>query len=232
MRRERARISGISGPGSSISTTRFIPPTAISSPSRRADDGVRAGSSRPRFPGGPRSPEGLLPRPWDDVERVDAASTAIDPEDFSPSVHDIDLSVLQPDPSLASALARLPGRRFVFTNGCRNHADTRAGAAEAASPVRRNLGHPHDRLSPEARSARLSRRSARNRTWRADESAMFEDVARNLVPAHALGLTTVWLKNGSAWSKQGPEFPVAGTRANPLRDRRPSAISPQHQDLT
>jgi putative hydrolase of the HAD superfamily len=38
---------------------------------------------------------------------------------------------------------------------------------------------------------------------------MFEDIARNLVPAHALGLTTVWLKNGSAWSKQGPLYPVA-----------------------
>ena len=40
-------------------------------------------------------------------------------------------------------------------------------------------------------------------------AAMFEDVARNLVPAHALGMTTVWFKNGSEWSKQGPEFPLA-----------------------
>jgi putative hydrolase of the HAD superfamily len=38
---------------------------------------------------------------------------------------------------------------------------------------------------------------------------MFEDVARNLVPAHALGMTTVWLRNGSEWSKQGPTLPVA-----------------------
>ena len=42
----------------------------------------------------------------------------------------------------------------------------------------------------------------------ATRAAMFEDVARNLVPAHALGMTTVWLRNGSAWSKQGPEHPV------------------------
>ena len=27
---------------------------------------------------------------------------------------------------------------------------------------------------------------------------MFDDIARNLVPAHALGMTTVWLKNDSA----------------------------------
>jgi putative hydrolase of the HAD superfamily len=43
-------------------------------------------------------------------------------------------------------------------------------------------------------------------------AAMFEDVARNLVPAHELGWTTVWLRNGSVWSKQGPEHPVAESR--------------------
>src|SRR5262249_60458799 len=37
-------------------------------------------------------------------------------------VHDVALSELHPGRGLAAALARLPGRRFVFTNGCRNHA--------------------------------------------------------------------------------------------------------------
>jgi putative hydrolase of the HAD superfamily len=37
---------------------------------------------------------------------------------------------------------------------------------------------------------------------------MFEDVARNLVPAHKTGMTTVWLNNNSVWSKQGPDFPL------------------------
>src|SRR5580692_4590774 len=46
----------------------------------------------------------------------------IDPEPYLTFVHDIDLSDLAPDPALRDALTRLPGRRFVFTNGCRNHA--------------------------------------------------------------------------------------------------------------
>src|SRR5665213_1840953 len=46
----------------------------------------------------------------------------IDPEPYLDFVHDIDLSGLAPDPALRHALMRLPGRRFVFTNGCRNHA--------------------------------------------------------------------------------------------------------------
>jgi len=43
----------------------------------------------------------------------------------------------------------------------------------------------------------------------AAQGAMFDDIARNLVEAHALGWTTVWLKNGSGWSKQGPLAPIA-----------------------
>src|SRR6185312_15103691 len=46
----------------------------------------------------------------------------IDPEPYLDFVHDIDLTALLPDPALRLALTRLPGRRFVFTNGCRNHA--------------------------------------------------------------------------------------------------------------
>ena len=41
---------------------------------------------------------------------------------------------------------------------------------------------------------------------------MFEDMARNLMPAHALGMTTVWINNGASWSHQGPEFPLVARR--------------------
>ena len=37
----------------------------------------------------------------------------------------------------------LPGRRFVFTNGCRDHAARVLTQLGARSPVRRHLGHPH-----------------------------------------------------------------------------------------
>ncbi|MEI9929724.1 MAG: pyrimidine 5'-nucleotidase [Rhizomicrobium sp.] len=46
-----------------------------------------------------------------------------DPEPFLEHAHDIDLSVLAPDPVLNKTIARLPGRRFVLTNGCRNYAE-------------------------------------------------------------------------------------------------------------
>jgi len=37
---------------------------------------------------------------------------------------------------------------------------------------------------------------------------MFDDIARNLIAAHTLGMTTVWLNTGAAWSKDGPDIPV------------------------
>jgi len=132
----------------------------------------------------------------------------LDPEDYLAFVHDIDLATLAPDALLSDALARLPGKRFVFTNGCRNHA--------ARVLERLGLSHLFDaiwdiraidyRPKPDAHAYRqvLAKSGAL-----ACASAMFDDIARNLVEAHALGLTTVWLKNGSPWSSQGPLHPVA-----------------------
>ncbi|HXL99334.1 MAG TPA: pyrimidine 5'-nucleotidase [Rhizomicrobium sp.] len=135
----------------------------------------------------------------------------IEPEDYLAFVHDIDLAVLAPDPRMASGLARLPGQRFVFTNGCRNHA---ARVLEKLS-----LSHLFDAIwdirtiqyqpKPDARAYvhALALSGAQGAA-----AAMFDDIARNLVEAHALGLKTVWVRNGSDWSKQGPGHPVAEAR--------------------
>jgi putative hydrolase of the HAD superfamily len=132
----------------------------------------------------------------------------VDPDDYLGFVHDIDLSGLEPDARLRPAIARLPGRRYVFTNGCRDHAarvlDRLAlgGLFDAVWDIR-TVGY---RPKPDREAYRELLAASAVAPARA---AMFEDAARNLVPARELGLTTVWLKNGSVWSKQGPEFPAA-----------------------
>src|SRR5256885_12082536 len=42
-----------------------------------------------------------------------------------------------------------------------------------------------------------------------EQAAMFDDIARNLVPARALGMTTIWLKSDAPWGKHGPLMDVA-----------------------
>ena len=132
----------------------------------------------------------------------------IDPEPYLAFVHDLDLSNLNPDPRMAEALARLQGRRFVFTNGCRNHA--------ARILERLQMSHLFDQIwdirtidfIPKPGRAAYDAVVAEagldpNRT------AMFDDIARNLVVPHEMGMTTVWLNCQSDWSRQGPDFPVA-----------------------
>lgn len=50
----------------------------------------------------------------------------IDPDDFLEKVHDIDYTWLKPDPELGEAIKALPGRKFIFTNGNRSHAERAA----------------------------------------------------------------------------------------------------------
>lgn len=132
----------------------------------------------------------------------------VDAEDFLEDVHDIDLSALAPDLALNAAIAKLPGRRFVFTNGCGNYAARvleRIGLSALADDVWdiRTAG-----FVPKPFASAYETVVARAGIV-PERAAMFEDLARNLVPARALGMTTVWLDNGSVWSRQGPDFPVA-----------------------
>ncbi len=131
-----------------------------------------------------------------------------DPEPFLEHAHDIDLAVLAPDPTLIENIMRLPGRRFVLTNGCRNYAQRvldRLGLGATFDDIWdiRAMGY-RPKPDPAAYRALLAYNAIDPK-----KAALFEDLARNLVPAHDLGMTTIWLDNGSVWSKQGPEHPIA-----------------------
>ena len=54
------------------------------------------------------------------------ARHGIDPDDFLNKVHDIDYSWVDPNPALGDAIRALPGRKFIFTNGDRGHAERTA----------------------------------------------------------------------------------------------------------
>jgi putative hydrolase of the HAD superfamily len=132
----------------------------------------------------------------------------VDPDDFLADVHDIDFSVLKPDAALRCAIARLPGRRLVFTNSPSQHAErvlAHIGLTDEIDDIWdiRRLGYI-PKPNPEAYE-----RVVDYSPVAPEAAAFFEDLARNLVPAHAMGMTTVWLNNGSHWSHQGPGFSAA-----------------------
>lgn len=134
-------------------------------------------------------------------------SHGVDPHEFLDYVHDIDFSVLRPDPVLRGALHRLPGRRIVFTNGdvryARRVLDALgiADAFAAIHDVEAMDWHP----KPDPRAYRgLCERFGINPL-----NAFFaDDMAHNLLPAHDLGMLTLWVNNGSERGAHGasPEF--------------------------
>jgi putative hydrolase of the HAD superfamily len=128
----------------------------------------------------------------------------VDPRAFMDHVHEIDLSPVPSDPALAAALAALPGRKLVFTNGSVRHAENIlghlgiAGAFTGIFDVEACNWVP--KPDPAGYDALVHRFGVVPR-----RAAMIEDMAKNLVPAAALGMTTVWLRGTVDWAVEGAE---------------------------
>jgi putative hydrolase of the HAD superfamily len=129
---------------------------------------------------------------------------AIDPAAFLDHVHRIDLSPVPADTALAAALAALPGRKFVFTNGTVRHAENILGHLGIDAHFSGILDIADCNYVPKpnpAGYAELVRRFA----IAPRRAAMIEDMAKNLAPAAALGMTTVWLRGSIDWAREGAE---------------------------
>jgi putative hydrolase of the HAD superfamily len=120
----------------------------------------------------------------------------IEPGDYLAYVHDISMDRLEVDEALNSHIAALPGRRLIFTNGDADYAGRvldRLGLGQAFELI-------HDihacqyvpKPDPSGYDA-LCRAHDVDPT----RAAFFEDMARNLKPAKAIGMTTIWVNNGS-----------------------------------
>jgi putative hydrolase of the HAD superfamily len=111
-------------------------------------------------------------------------------DDYLAYVHQIDHSPLEPNPAMGAAIARLPGRKLILTNGSTDHVDKvlarlgLAGHFEAVFDIIAAELEPKPALQTYQKFVRLHRVDPAN-------SAMFEDLARNLVVPHELGMTTV-----------------------------------------
>lgn len=133
----------------------------------------------------------------------------IKPDEFLEFVHDIDHSVVQPDPRLAAALQRLPGRKFIFTNGSKAHAEkvaARLGITDHFEDifdiVRAGLLPKPNRETYDGFVAETGIDPSR--------AAMFEDLSRNLAVPSALGMRTVLVVPGGTAEVFHEEWEVEG----------------------
>lgn len=148
------------------------------------------------------------------------------PDEFLSHVHEIDLSPLPKTPDLADAIAALPGRKFVYTNGSRGHAER--------VTTYMGLGQVFDGQFAIEDSAFKPKPAQSSYDAFIDKfeidpgnAVFFEDLARNLAPAHAMGFVTVLVQSEKDWSHE-----PAAARPAGIGDDLPDHIDYVTRDLT
>ena len=127
------------------------------------------------------------------------AVNRVDPHEFMAFVHDVDLSVVPPNPALVAALNELSGKKIVYTNGSVPHAEN----------LLKHLGISHfindifdivaSDFAPKPAMAPF-RDFVLRYGVEPSRALMVEDMAKNLAPAAQLGMTTAWVKTGVDWA--------------------------------
>ncbi len=128
----------------------------------------------------------------------------LEPEGYLDYVHDIDLSPIAPAPALDAALDRLPGRKLIFTNASTPYAERvldRLGLGRHFEAIFDIAAAGYEgKPYPSAYDKLIAEHGV------APERAVFlDDIARNLEPAAALGITTVWVTHQNHAARNDPE---------------------------
>ncbi len=125
----------------------------------------------------------------------------IDANEFLEFVHDVDLEFLKIDKPLKREIANLLGKKFIFTNGSKAHAANvtkRIGIDKLFDGVFDIVEAdfiPKPSIEP-------YKKIIDNFKIEPQYCIFIEDIARNLKPAHELGMKTVWIKNDEPWAAE------------------------------
>ncbi|MBL4801668.1 MAG: pyrimidine 5'-nucleotidase [Emcibacter sp.] len=126
----------------------------------------------------------------------------VPPEDFLNYVHDIDFNVLQENHHLNEALRSLSGKKIIYTNASLDYAlrvmDKIGieGIFEEVFDIQSADFSP--KPDPESYQKMVKVMGVEPK-----KAIMVEDIARNLIPASKMGMTTVWVPTGYEWSEDG-----------------------------
>jgi putative hydrolase of the HAD superfamily len=123
----------------------------------------------------------------------------IDADEFLEFVHDVDLSFLDKNKYLEEEIKKLKGKKIIFTNGSKAHAlnvTKRIGIEslfDGIFDIRDCEFIPKPSKEP-------YKKLVESYKIEPQYCIFFEDIARNLKPAHELGMKTVWIKNDEPWA--------------------------------
>jgi len=130
-------------------------------------------------------------------------------------VHDIDIDHIKPNPALQSALSQLAGAKYIFTDSTREYGEKITHQLGIAQHFDGIFDICDANYMPKPNKQTYEKMLAQFRLV-PQQVAFFEDIARNLAPAHALGMTTIWLR----WPR-----PANPNQARPYYDMQAHSAS-------
>ncbi|MBL4837324.1 MAG: pyrimidine 5'-nucleotidase [Kordiimonadaceae bacterium] len=142
---------------------------------------------------------------------------SVDVDHYLDSVHDIDFSPVKRDEKLRAAIQKLEGRKLVFTNASAPYSVEilqRLGIEDLFEDV-------FDIIAAELLPKPMTEvydKFIKDHAVDPNRSVMFEDMVRNLKPAHDLGMGTVWINTGDEWGKANYDASTVHAEAPNLSD--------------
>ena len=141
----------------------------------------------------------------------------IDANEFLEFVHDIDLSFLKKDKQLEEEISKINGKKIIFTNGSRAHANN----VTKRLGIERHFDDVFDIVSADfipKPSLETYKKIIEKYKIEPQYSIFIEDIARNLKPAHDLGMKTVWIKNDEPWAAEFSDSDFINYKTKKLAD--------------
>lgn len=142
---------------------------------------------------------------------------AVDPEHYLDAVHDIDFTPIKRNDRLREAISSLEGRKLVFTNASKPYSVeilNRLGITDLFDGV---FDIIDAKMLPKPR-LEVYHQFLKDHDVDPKKSVMFEDMVRNLKPAHGLGMATVWINTGDEWGKADYDASIVHAEADNLSD--------------
>ena len=119
----------------------------------------------------------------------------IDPDSFLEEVHNLDYSIVSPNLKLAKNLENLNGKKFIFTNANKKHADIILDKLQIANLFEGIFDIKMANYIPKP-EIQTYEKLIETYKITPNKTIMFDDIAKNLVPASKMGFITVWIDVG------------------------------------
>ena len=119
----------------------------------------------------------------------------VDPDHFLTEVHKLDYSIVGPDKDLNQQLEKLEGRKIIYTNANRQHVDDVLKRLELTHMFKEIFDIKNANYIPKP-EIKPYQQIIKNFDIDTSSAIMFDDIAKNLVPAKNVGLTSVWVNVG------------------------------------